>query len=189
VLNAIETAYNGYRFRSRLEARWAVFFDSLGVRYEYEREGFDLGSAGWYLPDFWLPKPGCWVEIKGSDPTGEEIAKAKALALASKQVVWVFAGPPNYSPEDDWLYTEYRINATAYYFDELPDWYAEAATNDPEEYGGTVAVRQNIAQGGIVWKAQWSPFSGSESASVLWPFKCSEAEYRQAFHAARGARF
>jgi hypothetical protein len=25
---AIETHYKGYRFRSRLEARWAVFFDT-----------------------------------------------------------------------------------------------------------------------------------------------------------------
>ena len=41
-IRAIETRYNGYRFRSRLEARWAVFFDTLGIRYEYEPEGFDL---------------------------------------------------------------------------------------------------------------------------------------------------
>ena len=26
-IKAIETYYKGYRFRSRLEARWAVFFD------------------------------------------------------------------------------------------------------------------------------------------------------------------
>lgn len=51
-IKPIETVYNGYRFRSRLEARWAVFFDALGIKYEYEPEGFDLGEAGWYLPDF-----------------------------------------------------------------------------------------------------------------------------------------
>ena len=39
-IKPIETYYNGYRFRSRLEARWAVFFDALGVPYEYEPEGF-----------------------------------------------------------------------------------------------------------------------------------------------------
>lgn len=44
--------YNGYRFRSRLEARWAVFFDSLRMRYEYEPEGFELDDGTWYLPDF-----------------------------------------------------------------------------------------------------------------------------------------
>ena len=50
-IQAIETTYNGYRFRSRLEARWAVFFDAIGQEYEYEPEGFELMS-GRYLPDF-----------------------------------------------------------------------------------------------------------------------------------------
>ena len=39
-IKAIETYYKGYRFRSRLEARWAVFFDAAGIKYEYEPEGF-----------------------------------------------------------------------------------------------------------------------------------------------------
>ena len=30
-IKAIQTEYNGYLFRSRLEARWAVFFDACGV--------------------------------------------------------------------------------------------------------------------------------------------------------------
>lgn len=47
-----ETYYKGYRFRSRLEARWAVFFDALGVEYEYEPEGFQLPDGSCYLPDF-----------------------------------------------------------------------------------------------------------------------------------------
>lgn len=51
-IKPIETIYKGYRFRSRLEARWAVFFDSLGVKYEYEPEGFELPGVGAYLPDF-----------------------------------------------------------------------------------------------------------------------------------------
>ena len=51
-IKPIETIYNGYKFRSRLEARWAVFFDSLGVEYEYEPEGFELPSGKRYLPDF-----------------------------------------------------------------------------------------------------------------------------------------
>lgn len=44
-IKAIETVYRGYRFRSRLEARWAVFFDALGLEWEYEPEGFDLTDA------------------------------------------------------------------------------------------------------------------------------------------------
>ena len=55
VAKAIETKYRGYRFRSRLEARWAVFLDAWGVSWKYEPEGYDLGDQGWYLPDFYIP--------------------------------------------------------------------------------------------------------------------------------------
>lgn len=51
-IKPIETIYNSYRFRSRLEARWAVFFNALGVEFEYEPEGFVLPSGKYYLPDF-----------------------------------------------------------------------------------------------------------------------------------------
>jgi hypothetical protein len=40
VIKPIETRYKGYRFRSRLEARWAVFFDTMEIPWEYEKEGF-----------------------------------------------------------------------------------------------------------------------------------------------------
>ena len=53
-IKPIETVYNGYRFRSRLEARWAVFFDALGIKYEYEPEGYTLQDGTKYLPDFMI---------------------------------------------------------------------------------------------------------------------------------------
>lgn len=62
--NPIETFYNGYHFRSRLEARWAVFFEAVGLPYEYEKEGFAMEDGTKYLPDFWLPSLKMWVEIK-----------------------------------------------------------------------------------------------------------------------------
>lgn len=85
MIKAIETRYKGYRFRSRLEARWAIFLDVYGVRWEYEKEGFlcerrcnlsgdyvydagDLDSPFEtfpYLPDFWLPDLKLHVEVKG----------------------------------------------------------------------------------------------------------------------------
>lgn len=63
-IRAIETVYNGYKFRSRLEARWAVFFDAAGIKYEYEPEGFELSDGTKYLPDFYLPEYGWFVEVK-----------------------------------------------------------------------------------------------------------------------------
>ena len=42
MVKPIETVYKGYRFRSRLEARWAVFFDALDIEWYYEPEkGFN----------------------------------------------------------------------------------------------------------------------------------------------------
>jgi hypothetical protein len=64
-LRAIETYAYGYRFRSRLEARWAVFFTKLGVNWEYEPQGFNLGEQA-YLPDFRVTTGDLvyWYEIK-----------------------------------------------------------------------------------------------------------------------------
>jgi hypothetical protein len=67
-ITAIETRYAGCRFRSRLEARWAVFFDHLGIRWEYEPQGYVIDGRP-YLPDFWIPELHTWVEVKG-DPHG-----------------------------------------------------------------------------------------------------------------------
>ena len=96
MIKAIETVYNGYRFRSRLEARWAVFFDMLGIKYEYEKEGYDLNGVS-YLPDFWLPELKRWIEIKGQEPTEEEKGKAYQLANLTRYPVYIFAG--NIDPE------------------------------------------------------------------------------------------
>lgn len=96
-LKAIETIYpwpNGYRFRSRLEARYAVFFDALNVSYEYEKEGYNLDSAGWYLPDFWLPNARVWYEIKPEDFTPAEEAKCRALYQVTGYPVMQAIGVP-----------------------------------------------------------------------------------------------
>lgn len=53
-----------YYFRSRLEAKWAYFFDEVGIDWEYEQEGYEFDRTR-YLPDFWIPHLKLWVEIKG----------------------------------------------------------------------------------------------------------------------------
>ena len=82
-IKPIETLYKGYRFRSRLEARWAVFFDALGIEYQYEPEGYNLGELGWYLPDFLITtlKEGLkfFVEVKGNFADEAGIKKARFL--------------------------------------------------------------------------------------------------------------
>jgi len=41
----IETKYAGPLFRSRTEARWAVFFDAAGIEWQYEHEGFNVNGT------------------------------------------------------------------------------------------------------------------------------------------------
>lgn len=102
---AIETRYAGCRFRSRLEARWAVFFDTLGIRWEYEAQGFTVGrrlTAPWsdgdtfpYLPDFWLPDLHLYAEVKGDFADEQEFVRLldAAAFLSSKGVGGCGEGP------------------------------------------------------------------------------------------------
>lgn len=100
-IRAIETRYAGHKFRSRLEARWAVFFDHLGIPWEYEAQGFEWGPqtvfcdswtdgvrpiiGGKYLPDFWLPSIETWFEVKGQHPTEEEFQLHHEFAILTKK--------------------------------------------------------------------------------------------------------
>ena len=69
-IKAIETVYKGCHFRSRLEARWAVFFENMGYEWKYENEGFESRNGYEpeetlrYLPDFELIKRDWKGEIK-----------------------------------------------------------------------------------------------------------------------------
>lgn len=110
-IKAIQTAYKGYYFRSRLEARWAVFFDSLGIKWEYEKQGYNLRHSGNYLPDFWLPEYNQWVEIKGCLPAmhwmdTEEENKTWELARETQCEAWIFFGLPDFETP----YAEFRLD-------------------------------------------------------------------------------
>jgi hypothetical protein len=93
----IETHYKGYRFRSRLEARWAVYFDAEGIEWEYEKEGYRLSylKGALYLPDFWLPQVSMFAEVKPSAVAKMELAKILALAAESGHSVLLLDGPPD----------------------------------------------------------------------------------------------
>jgi len=82
-MQAIETEWKGFRFRSRTEARWAVIFEALGLDWKYEPQGYHLDNGMSYLPDFYLPdlssEGGWWVEVKGQDPLEDEVEKARQI--------------------------------------------------------------------------------------------------------------
>ena len=77
MISSIPTEYAGVMFRSRLEVRWAMFFDTLGIRWDYEPESFPATETirigcdavrhpTGYVPDFWI-NGSTWVEVKGSE--------------------------------------------------------------------------------------------------------------------------
>ena len=105
------TVYKGYRFRSRLEARWAVFFDNLRrVEWRYEPDTYDT-THGPVTPDFVISLPAStwFVEVK---PTVDHLTEqavekydnlvyrhAKSLDL-HHSVGWLFLiGDPKDSQE------------------------------------------------------------------------------------------
>jgi hypothetical protein len=102
-----------------------VFFDHLGVEWQYEPQGFvwdsnsqiaDSDNAYWnneqlkikggmYLPDFWLPSIETWVEVKGAKCTKEETRTHFEFALVSGQRHMTAVGDiphgTNYGPWSD----------------------------------------------------------------------------------------
>ena len=100
-IKAIETKYKGYRFRSRLEARWAVFFDALELDWEYEPQGFNIDGI-LYLPDFKVLYPGRdkserhyeWFEVKGDILNISLEECEKIVAFAKHKEITILDGPP-----------------------------------------------------------------------------------------------
>ena len=108
----IMTRYKGYRFRSRTEARWAVYLDKAQIIWEYEPQGYCLENGELYLPDFWLPRDGAFLEVKPGDDdprvakfTVGEKRKALELCELTKSIVAMVDGVPR------------QTNYWAYYWD------------------------------------------------------------------------
>lgn len=89
-IQPIETRAYGCRFRSRLEARWAVFLTTAGFDWTYEPEGAEL-ETGRYLCDFQVTGPNgvrVWLEVKPKlsedqpdDPRWAELAARSGMML------------------------------------------------------------------------------------------------------------
>jgi len=95
MIKAINTFYKGNYYRSRLEAKWAVYFDFLGVEYQYEPEGYALSNGQKYLPDFYLPVVGIYVEVKPSNYKNEDETKHKCFVLDGRKTLLIAVGHPS----------------------------------------------------------------------------------------------
>lgn len=118
-IKPIPTLYGGVQFRSRLEARWAAFFDLCQWRWEYEP--LDLDG---YVPDFALRLAHTvLVEVKpflfdGSEDEEQELAHARVkLDLSGwKGEAWIVGCAaldvadrnPHHAGVADWFCGYYR---------------------------------------------------------------------------------
>jgi hypothetical protein len=106
-----KTKYNNIEYRSKIEARWAVFFDCLGITHKYEPDWSDVEinlRTYYYKPDFYISIPSSkqefYVEIKTQVPTEYEQLKAAAWAKDIGAIIFFYnLQPPNDDTESGWL--------------------------------------------------------------------------------------
>lgn len=112
-IKPIETPYKGFLFRSRLEARWAVFMDVLGLKWKYENDGYDIEGIK-YLPDFFVNHPigiegwGFWVEIKPTPLNDKEIEFFDNVARVTGHHTFVVTGQPWHEEHLIYYFENYR---------------------------------------------------------------------------------
>lgn len=182
---AIETEYDGYRFRSRLEARWAVFFNAAGIRYQYEPEGFDVDGV-WYLPDFYLPDFDVYCEVK---PTNEKLFEdsCKIGTMVDFEGPMsrglILLGPipkyryPEYAAHDMLFWHEGVCVKTVRFKMRRHDHATELITVNPLlDCGGTLEIPSKASVEARIYDES---YNGDKDAGLeIWPYK-----------AARQARF
>lgn len=119
-MGTIDTLYNGYTFRTRLEARWAVFFDVIGMKYDYDVESFELNDGTIIHPNFyihdWGPhlykdepedspmRVGSWVQIFVHEVNEEELKNATFLCSETNKpvfLIWGNVGLPKFVLKDN----------------------------------------------------------------------------------------
>jgi hypothetical protein len=178
-IEAIETTYAGCRFRSRLEARWAVLFDHMGIKWQYEPQGYEINVAGEkrpYLPDFWLDNVdgGTWCEVKGS-PEGLDLPLLAYAAHPEHGLPGNLAGGKAYGghrllilgpipPEDPWASPLHCV-LTWRGNDAAPGVYATSALFFGPALIGTDLTAPVLGPDGTIYTGKpelWATISGSE---------------------------
>lgn len=123
----IPTIYKNYKFRSRLEAKWAMFFDLLGWKYEYE----PCDLKGW-IPDFVLigAKTNTLVEIKPFTKYEDfdvdklkqsliktELESSEILLLGLRPLIELIIGEDIIAPHLGWILEPWTYDGNIKYID------------------------------------------------------------------------
>lgn len=95
-IKPIPTFFDGVMFRSKLEARWAYFFNLCKIKWQYELEGYEFDDIK-YLPDFYLPETKILIEIKPNlNFAKEEVTfnKLSNFSKSTKERFLIFVDTP-----------------------------------------------------------------------------------------------
>lgn len=94
------TLYKGRRFRTQAEARWAVFFEVLGIDFQYEPEKFasprDSEAVSYFLPllgdedHSTLRREGLFLDVSDGKPGPKKIKRAIRLCSQTGRDVAIF---------------------------------------------------------------------------------------------------
>lgn len=95
-MKVLETEYKGIIFRSRLEARWAILFDALNLKWVYEPECFILSNNQKYTPDFYIKKYDLYIEIKPNFDWIKNEYHYNRYSLFEKQLLVLSGDFPNF---------------------------------------------------------------------------------------------
>jgi hypothetical protein len=148
MLTPIETLYAGCRFRSRLEARWAVFFDVFQLKWRYEPDGFRLPSGRCYLPDFLIDGVG-FVEIKPTTDSdnGKIVELGDMLQTINMKAYCIYGDVPNPLDIEPWGFGPWNP----------PDGGIYAADDDSPEYWFAICPKCHCR--GITYQARYARLS------------------------------
>ena len=107
---SVETEYKNIKMRSKLEAKWAEFFDEKGILWEYESAYYEQDELK-YLPDFSLPDLKIIFEVKGVMDSRDELKK-QMMAEICQEMGWKYVMgfndiPKAYLIEPDGNQSEY----------------------------------------------------------------------------------
>lgn len=212
MIKAIETEYKGYKFRSRLEARWAVLFDQLDIRYEYEPTGFEMRNKTRYLPDFYLPDFDLYGEVKPPrEGMLKELEKVSQFVTEDMSKRVLILGNIPLVENDSWFHVP-LVYYSPFFKRSRVGWSVIGIyENEGKLFNGTRADRLLECDFDIVSASDWfEPCSSTDMKKAFWGALADE-EYRihfdipvgitkeefqredkrlaQAFKTARAARF
>jgi len=206
-ITPIETRYAGCKFRSRLEARWAVFFDKLNIAWEYEPQGFLVNNTP-YLPDFLLPALQTWIEVKGAETELDHNLMMEAPAWLPRKrsgdgAELIILGPIPEPGSWAWLSVtnDTKLVGEPYVGSSLREFSSKGGLRYVDTNGSTPVddVNNGDEHPGTLWL---TPCAGDESIHTGWLHSMSEIEQARfklanpklpaqwrAYESARSARF